>query len=90
VPVIVQNAEQVNIATDGGQQMNLQQKSNKRGKKASDGNDTCKQRGKRATKSKPKQLSAQSIGETINLEPVSDVTLIEASEIEPSAPNLRR
>ena len=65
-PVIVQNAGQVNIAADGWQQVNVQ-KSRRRGK--------AKMSGKRASKSRPKQLAAKSAEESIRMETASDVVV---------------
>ena len=71
-PVIVQNAEQVNIAAEGGQQINLQKK--KQSKKAAKKvpRTTSKHKRKTATKPKPKQLSAGSPEESIRMESASE------------------
>lgn len=61
-PVIVQNAGQVNIAADGGQQVNVK---GKRRKKATG-------KGKQA---KPKQLGAKK--ESIRMQPTSEVIQFE-------------
>lgn len=72
VPVIVQNAGQVNIAADGGQQVNVQKKqSKKRAKKAA---GTTGKR-KAAAKSKLKQLGAKSAEESIRIETASESPL---------------
>ena len=60
-PVIVQNAEQINIASEGGQQVNVQ-KSKRRAKTG--GGKTS---GKKASKSKPKQLASKSAEESIRM-----------------------
>ena len=67
-PVIVQNAGQVNIAADGGQQVNVQ-KSKRRAKPQNVGR--AKTGGKRASKSKPKQLAAKSAEESIRTKSTS-------------------
>jgi hypothetical protein len=64
-PLIVQNAEQINIAADGGQQVNLQKKKPyKKRKEASGRASKGKRSSKRATRSKPKQLSSKSTEES--------------------------
>ena len=72
-PVIVQNAEQVNIATDGGQQVNLQKnrQSKKRGKGFGSTNKS-KQSNKEATKRKQKQLGPKLSEESIRIKPASE------------------
>jgi hypothetical protein len=65
-PVIVQNAGQVNIAADGGQQVNVQKRGKKRTKKGADA--TSRRKRKTATKSEPKQLAAKSPEESIRIE----------------------
>jgi hypothetical protein len=65
-PVIVQNAGQVNIASDGGQQVNFQKRRAKSGSGKS---------GRRASNSKPKQLAAKSAEESIAMKSVSGVAL---------------
>jgi hypothetical protein len=61
--IVIQNAGQVNIAAEGGQQVNVK---GKRRKKATEG--------KRSKKSnKPKQLSA--LEQIINLEPAPEIAL---------------
>lgn len=67
VPVIVQNAGQVNIAADGGQQVNVSSK--KRVKKKPDS-----RKKKAATKTQPRQLASESHQESINVELVSEPT----------------
>ena len=62
-PVIVQNAGQVNIASDGGQQVNVH-KSKRRGK--------ANTSGKRAGKAKPKQLAAKSAEECIEMKSIEE------------------
>lgn len=69
-PVIVQNAGQVNIAADGGQQVNVQKQSKKR--KESGGTSKSKQSNKRTTKAKPKQLGEKSQEESIRIKPSSE------------------
>jgi hypothetical protein len=71
-PVIVQKAGQVNIAADGGQQVNLQKKgrSKKQTKKAA--GTTDRSRRKASIKAKPKQLGAKSPEESIRMEPASE------------------
>ena len=68
-PVIVQNAGQVNIASDGGQQVNVQK--NKRRAKTG----RAKTSGKRGSKSKPKELAAKSAEESIRMESASNVVV---------------
>ena len=63
----MQNAGQVNIASDGGQQVNVQ-KSKRRAKKES----CSKAKGKRAIKTKPKQLAAKSAEESITMKPIEE------------------
>ncbi len=58
-PVVIQNAGQVNVAADGGQQVNVKERSRKKTAKAG--------RSKKA--GNPKQLSAPK--QTINMEPAS-------------------
>jgi hypothetical protein len=67
--VIVQNAEQVNIASDGGQQVNVQ-KSKRRAK--ADNAGSGKTSGKRGGKTKPKQLAAKSAEESIRMKAASE------------------
>lgn len=67
MPVIVQNAGQVNIAADGGQQVNVSSK--KRVKKKPDS-----RKKKAATKTQPRQLASESHQESINVELVSEPT----------------
>jgi hypothetical protein len=76
-PVIVQNAGQVNIASDGGQQVNVQKSKQSKGRaKKRSGSKT---NGKRASKAKPKQLAAKSAKESIRMEPITDsVPVVEA------------
>lgn len=69
-PVIVQNAGQVNIAADGRQQVNVQ-KSKRRAKARNSGR--AKTGGKRASKSKPKQLAPKSAEESIKMKPAPEV-----------------
>ena len=68
-PVIVQNAGQVNIASDGGQQVNVQ-KSKRRAKTGKV--LQYKAKGKRASKTKPKQLAAKSAEESIRIKPIAE------------------
>jgi hypothetical protein len=76
-PVIVQNAEQVNIASDGGQQVSVQRrKPNKgRAKKKTSNAERGKTSGKRAGKVKPKQPAAKSPEEGITMKPALDIDL---------------
>jgi len=72
-PVIVQNAGQVNIAADGGQQVNVQSK-----KRAKTGNDGRGKTGsKRVSKTKPNQLASKSAEESITMESASDAVLLQ-------------
>jgi hypothetical protein len=73
-PVIVQNAGQVNIASDGGQQVNVQ-KSKRRAKTSNGGRG--KESGKRANKTKPKQLASKSAEESIRMKSASDAVLLQ-------------
>jgi hypothetical protein len=73
VPVIINNAEQVNLATDGGQQVNVQQK--KRGKKSAkkEADSTNKrEQSRKAVKPKPKQLAKKSPEEVIEMNSSKD------------------
>jgi hypothetical protein len=72
-PVIVQNAEQVNIAADGGQQVNLQEQKQNKKRKAT----TKTKQSKRTSKSEPKQLVAESPGESIRIETVPESIPVE-------------
>jgi hypothetical protein len=72
--VIVQNAEQINIASDGGQQVNVQ-KSKRRAKTSNGGRG--KTNGKRASKTKTKQLASKSAEESIRLKPTSETVPVE-------------
>ena len=76
-PVIVQNAGQVNIAADGGQQVNLQKqgRSKKRGKKASANPNKLKR--EKASKSKPKQLGQRSPKDSIITNQASELSVLE-------------
>jgi hypothetical protein len=65
--VIVQNAEQVNIAADGGQQVNV--KKSKKWKNTNKG-----KRGKRVIK--PKQLGSKSPEESIGMTPASEAVQV--------------
>ena len=65
-PVTVQNAGQVNIAADGGQQVNVQK--GKRRAKTGRG----KTGSKKAIKTKPKQLAAKLPEESISMKPITD------------------
>ena len=67
-PVIVQNAEQINIASEGGQQVNVQK--SKRSGKA--GNGGRSKSGQRASKTKPKQLVSKSAEESIRMKPIAE------------------
>lgn len=69
VPVTINNPQQVNIAADGGQQVNVQ-RSKRRAKTGKAGRG--KTSGGRASKTKPKQLAAKSAGESIRIEATSD------------------
>jgi hypothetical protein len=70
-PVIINNEGQVNIAADGGQQVNLQKgRSKARAKKASA--TTSKLNPKPATKAAPKQLAPESAEESIKMESASE------------------
>jgi len=71
-PVIINNEGQVNIASEVGQQVNVQ-KSKQAKKKTGRG----KTSGKRAGKMKPKQLATKSPEESIKMEAASDAVLIE-------------
>ncbi len=64
-PVIVQNAGQVNIASDGGQQVNVQKRQAKK-------KSCSKTSGKRTGKTKPKQLAAKSPEESIRMKPIEE------------------
>lgn len=75
-PVIVQKAGQVNIAADGGQQVNLQKKKQSKKRKASTRSSKSKQ-SKRASKSKPKQLSPKLSEESIGIKPASESVQID-------------
>ena len=70
-PVIVQNAGQVNIASDGGQQVNVQ-KSKRRAKTGS-----AKTNGKRVNKTKPKQLSSKSAEECVKINRIEESVSVE-------------
>ena len=65
----MQNAGQVNIASDGCQQVNVQ-KSKRRAKTRNA--SSAKTGGKRGGKAKPKQLAAKSAEESMRMEPVSE------------------
>jgi hypothetical protein len=72
-PVIVQNAEQINIASEGGQQVNVQKSKQSKGRaKKKPGSKTS---GKRASKAKPKQLASKSVEESIRMETASDIVV---------------
>jgi hypothetical protein len=75
-PVIVQNAGQVNIAADGGQQVNLQKKERSGKRKASTGNCRSKQ-SNRATRTKPKQLGAKPRGVSVKRKSASEPVQVE-------------
>jgi hypothetical protein len=71
-PVSAQDAGQFNIAADGGQQVNVQ-KSKRRAKTGNSGKGkTC---GKRASKTKPRQLVSKSSEEIITMKSASDVVV---------------
>jgi hypothetical protein len=76
-PVIVQNAEQINIASDGGQQVNVQKSKQikKRTKKGS--NLRRKRSSKTATKLVPNQLAPKSQEESIKMEPAAEAIHVE-------------
>lgn len=77
LPDIVQNAGPVNIASDGGQQVNVQKskQSEGRAKEVIGNTERCKPSGKGASKTKPKQLAAKSVEESIRMKSASDVVL---------------
>ena len=70
VPVTINNPKQVNIAADGGQQVNLQKQSKKR--KETGSASKSKRSSKRTTKAKPKQLDPKSPGESVRMKPTSE------------------
>jgi hypothetical protein len=73
-PITIANAGQVNIAADGGQQVNVQKsKESKRGpKKRRVTNSRGRARSKAATESEPKQIAAKSTEESTRMESTSD------------------
>ena len=76
-PVIVQNAGQVNIAADGGQQVNLQKKKQSRKRKATTRTNKSEQSRKRATKPEPKQLGQKSPEESIRMDLASETVQLD-------------
>jgi hypothetical protein len=83
VPILINNPEQVNIAAEGGQQVNVQEnkRNRKRGEKAA--GSTGRRERKVATKSKPKQLGSKSSEESIRMKPAR-------GKRQGAAPGLRR
>lgn len=73
-PVIVQNAGQVNIAADGGQQVSVQR--SKQSKKPAGKKSCSKTKGRRASKTKPKQLAPKSAEESISMKSASDAVQV--------------
>lgn len=74
-PVIINNEGQVNIASEGGQQVNLQKPSKKR---KETGCTSQSKQNNRVTKAKPKQLSPKSPGTRIRIKPALESVKKEA------------
>jgi hypothetical protein len=74
-PVIVQNAGQVNIAADGGQQVNVQKQGKRQAKREPPA--TSSNRRKRATRPKPNQIGVKSPQESIKISPALESLPVE-------------
>jgi hypothetical protein len=72
--VIVQNAGQVNIASDGGQQVNVQR--SKQGKRRAKKGSCDKMKSKRTSKTKPKLIAVKPPEESIRMKSASDAVRV--------------
>ncbi len=71
LPVTINNPQQVNIAADGGQQVNVQKNKQRKKPARKESNSVNRRKhSKRATKPEPKQLAPKSPEESIRIEPV--------------------
>jgi hypothetical protein len=89
VPIMINNPEQVNIAADGGQQVNVQKKERSKRRRASAGT-SLRKRSNRTARTKPKQLGAKPQEVSIRTKPGSEFIQDDGTVRRGAAPTDRR